>query len=401
MADINVKVTFDKINVKEKIQEHKVKILMLKGEKGDTGNAVWGSITGDISTQTDLQNVLNGKASAESVATNTSDISSLQSSVATNTSDISSLQTDVSANTSDISSLQSSVSSNTSDISSLQSDVSSNTSDISDLQNRLEFEIVNSMNDTIKDTTSLVFVKGRNLIKVDMYKGAYLDHSTGRIVTNVNNALFDEILVEPNTQYTYSSNVQCNSLDVAYFTKDHTFISTNNKSNTNSNTFTTPANCYICIPWVNYNNQSITQSVINSLQLQFEQNSTRTAYQSNTDKKVLAKNSNNKFENIYQEGISIDRLFQVVDVNSSTFEIIIPHQGGSNIKNALVITTEWCGIVSIGSRNQTWVITLGNRNSTQCTAEQIENTSTFVRVKLTFTNTQYGGIQVICPYQKP
>ena len=29
MADINVKVTFDKINVKEKIQEHKVKILML------------------------------------------------------------------------------------------------------------------------------------------------------------------------------------------------------------------------------------------------------------------------------------------------------------------------------------------------------------------------------------
>ena len=99
MADINVKVTFDKINVKEKIQEHKVKILMLKGEKGDTGNAVWGSITGDISTQTDLQNVLNGKASAESVATNTSDISSLQSSVATNTSDISRLQSSVATST--------------------------------------------------------------------------------------------------------------------------------------------------------------------------------------------------------------------------------------------------------------------------------------------------------------
>ena len=113
MADINVKVTFDKINVKEKIQEHKVKILMLKGEKGDTGNAVWGSITGDISTQTDLQNVLNGKASAESVATNTSDISSLQSDVSTNTSDISSLQSSVATNTSDISRLQSSVATST------------------------------------------------------------------------------------------------------------------------------------------------------------------------------------------------------------------------------------------------------------------------------------------------
>ena len=95
MADINVKVTFDKINVKEKIQEHKVKILMLKGEKSDKGNAVWGSITGDISTQTDLQNVLNGKASAESVATNTSDISDLQTIVATNTSDISSLSNEI------------------------------------------------------------------------------------------------------------------------------------------------------------------------------------------------------------------------------------------------------------------------------------------------------------------
>ena len=142
MADINVKVTFDKINVKEKIQEHKVKILMLKGEKGDTGNAVWGSITGDISTQTDLQNVLNGKASAESVATNTSDISSLQSDVSTNTSDISSLQSSVATNTSDISSLQSSVATNTSNISSLQSDVATNTSNISSLQSSVAISTI-------------------------------------------------------------------------------------------------------------------------------------------------------------------------------------------------------------------------------------------------------------------
>ena len=101
MADINVKVTFDKINVKEKIQEHKVKILMLKGEKGDTGEA------GQSYDDTEVRGL---------ISANTSDISSLQSDVSANTSDISSLQSSVSANTSDISSLQSSIASELADI---------------------------------------------------------------------------------------------------------------------------------------------------------------------------------------------------------------------------------------------------------------------------------------------
>ena len=93
-----------------------------------------------------------------------------------------------------------------------------------------------------------------------------------------------------------------------------------------------------------------------------------------------------------------NKQFQTFDENSNTFEIIIPHRGTPNIKSALVITTEWCGIVSIGARNQTWVYMLGNRSSTQCTAEQIENTNTYVKVKLTFTGIQYGGLSAICPW---
>lgn len=40
----------------------KVKILMLKGEKGDPGGSTWGNISGDLSNQTDLSTALSGKA---------------------------------------------------------------------------------------------------------------------------------------------------------------------------------------------------------------------------------------------------------------------------------------------------------------------------------------------------
>ena len=74
------------------------------------------------------------KTVADAVASNDSDISTLQSNVSSNDSDISSLQSDVSTAQSDISTLQSNVSSNDNDISTLQSNVSSNDTDISNLQ---------------------------------------------------------------------------------------------------------------------------------------------------------------------------------------------------------------------------------------------------------------------------
>lgn len=40
----------------------KVKILMLKGEKGDPGGSTWGNISGTLSNQTDLNTSLSGKA---------------------------------------------------------------------------------------------------------------------------------------------------------------------------------------------------------------------------------------------------------------------------------------------------------------------------------------------------
>jgi len=94
-----------------------------------------------ISSVTTLQAADNAldtqiKANADAIASNDSDISTLQSNVSSNDSDIATLQSNVSSNDSDIATLQSNVASNDSDISTLQSNVSSNDTDIAALQTK-------------------------------------------------------------------------------------------------------------------------------------------------------------------------------------------------------------------------------------------------------------------------
>ena len=64
---MQVKVKFNDINVKEEKEKTLVKILMLKGEKGDSVSAEWGTITGNITDQADLKNALDSKANQSEV----------------------------------------------------------------------------------------------------------------------------------------------------------------------------------------------------------------------------------------------------------------------------------------------------------------------------------------------
>ena len=233
MADINVKVTFDKINVKEKIQEHKVKILMLKGEKGDTGEA------GQSYDDTEVRGL---------------------------------------------------ISANTSDISSLQSDVSANTSEISDLQNRLEFEIVNSMNDTIKDTTSLVFVKGNNLYDENTMLelvGAYRAENSGNIITSATNKGL-KLQAEPNSVYTITQTGASNYHEIAFFDKSFRYLSGTAITSTQ---ITTPANCYIMT----------IQTNINATNIMINKGSTALPYEPHVENQIHIKNKNDVFEKFYGE----------------------------------------------------------------------------------------------------
>lgn len=75
--DKDIKVNFENnYRLKEQTTEKGIKVLMLKGEKGDPGigGAEWGGITGTLSKQTDLQNVLNEKANNTDIPTKTSEL---------------------------------------------------------------------------------------------------------------------------------------------------------------------------------------------------------------------------------------------------------------------------------------------------------------------------------------
>lgn len=82
---MEVKVKFNDINVKEEKEKTLVKILMLKGEKGDKGDsATWGEVGGTLSDQTDLQNALNLKANQSDLNTTNQNVGDLQNEVNNN-----------------------------------------------------------------------------------------------------------------------------------------------------------------------------------------------------------------------------------------------------------------------------------------------------------------------------
>lgn len=72
----NVQVGFEnQFVVKDFTNKTLVKLLMLKGEKGDTASAEWGNITGSITNQTDLSNALNNKADTTDIPTDLNQLS--------------------------------------------------------------------------------------------------------------------------------------------------------------------------------------------------------------------------------------------------------------------------------------------------------------------------------------
>ena len=76
---MEVKLKFNDINVKEEKEKTLVKVLMLKGEKGDKGDsATWGEVGGTLSNQTDLQNALNSKANQTDLNTTNQTVTNIE-----------------------------------------------------------------------------------------------------------------------------------------------------------------------------------------------------------------------------------------------------------------------------------------------------------------------------------
>ena len=136
--DKDIKVNFENnYRLKEQTTEKGIKVLMLKGEKGDPGigGAEWGGITGTLSNQEDLNNELTTMAG--NISTNASDILSLNTRVGADESSISDIDGRVTTNTSNISTLDGKVTTNTSNISSLGSRVTTVETDMGNYDTRI------------------------------------------------------------------------------------------------------------------------------------------------------------------------------------------------------------------------------------------------------------------------
>ena len=146
------------------------------------------------------------------------------------------------------------------------------------------------------------FKKGKNLCKGNF--------SNGTISTiEVSNRLFtyQNIELKAGVQYTFSTNMNLSTYKYAitYSTNKFPTSSTEYDSGwqtTSSFTFTPTVNCYLGIGIAKTDGTSeLSPTNISSYNFQVEQGSTATSYEAYIPKKILTKNSNNVFEEFYNE----------------------------------------------------------------------------------------------------
>ena len=272
---MNVKFSFDETNVqvgfenqfvvKDFTDKTLVKLLMLKGDKGDTVSAEWGTITGTLSSQTDLKNALDSKA-------NTSDLSSVATSgdyedltntptIPTKTSDLTNDSGFIDNTVNDLTNYT-----KTSDLSSVATSGSYNDlsnkptipTKTSDLTNDSGFITPSYHDNTKVDKDSIARldnVVSRNLANANNYLLGHINMSNGGIDED-NNWAYTKVKIKPNTQYTYQlTSTENQEYEVAQYQSNGTYIVGNFgnwTSGKQSYTFTTSNNTdYILIAWRN------------------------------------------------------------------------------------------------------------------------------------------------------
>ena len=127
---------------------------------------------------------------------------------------------------------------------------------------------------------SQVTTTGKNLLNTKGgFTKAYIS-STGVVTNDPKNALFDGyISVQANSNYTFSANNSIKALNVSYFDSNQDFISRNKVENQSSATITTPATAVYVRINVQYDDNNINQTIIDSLDMMFESGSTATSYE--------------------------------------------------------------------------------------------------------------------------
>ena len=121
---------------------------------------------------------------------------------------------------------------------------------------------------------------GKNLLNTKGgFTKAYISN-TGVVTNDPKNALFDGyISVQANSNYTFSANDSIKATNISYFDSSQNFISRDKIENQSSATVTTPANTEYVRINVQYNDNNISQTIVDSLDMMFEAGSTATSYE--------------------------------------------------------------------------------------------------------------------------
>jgi len=137
----------------------------------------------------------------------------------------------------------------------------------------------NDLNQIKEATNGVVdMVKSNNLLIDKCFINAYITN-TGAISSANNNALFGYIEVEPNTTYTMSVNATINSIMIGEYDNTKTWVQRPLGNSVSKLTITTGASTKYVRVAINKDNAStMTQSIIDSLEPQFEKGGDRTTY---------------------------------------------------------------------------------------------------------------------------
>lgn len=169
------------------------------------------------------------------------------------------------------------------------------------------------MNNNIKDTTSLVFVKGKNLFDGVFRQGLHVSYSTANRITNLNS-----IKSIAGQRYTFSANLpsgyqikimNCSSNDI------NATVLNDTDYTTSSVTVYCGSNGYLKVIVKKTNDENITPIEVSNYNFQIEQNSTATTYEPYVEKQIHIKNKNGVFEEFYNEEKNISTGNANVDSN--------------------------------------------------------------------------------------
>lgn len=159
------------------------------------------------------------------------------------------------------------------------------------------------MNNNIKETTSLVFVKGKNLINPSTLQNGSLNVDTGQYVSLQNAVVTDFIPVEPGDYVIKFFNTTNSPVTyrMCYYDENKNLIFGMNYANTSEHSFYISSAKYIrfCMAFASFSNLTVDDIVAAKPQL--EAGTSATSYKAYVEEQILLKNQDGVFEHFYKK----------------------------------------------------------------------------------------------------